>query len=695
MKNADYDDFGRQALRFAGLTGIAVGGAVLAGWALDLPAIKSIEPSLPPMKANAALGFVLLGIAILGLQTKGPGWRWLGQMAAAALLALAGGTTFEHLLDCSLGIDELLFLDPLSDASRLLQPGRMSPLAAVGFLLLAVTILLYRHRLPICSYCQQFCLLVILLAAARSLVGLLYGSSLLYTNLKMPMSLHASAAFVFVCLGLLLSRREFFLARFCDRSVAGSALARRVLAWAIGVPLVLGLCCLQGERLGLYSGSFGVSVLVVLMALVLVVFLVAWSGAMNHIDRERRMATMAAHHFQRAAEHDHLTRLLNRRGFLERGEQLVAQARQHGERLACLVFDLDFFKKINDVHGHGVGDDVLKQFAMILQGGCRQGDVVGRTGGEEFCALLRGAGEEDATKVAEWLRAAIGARPLALSEKPFKVTCSGGVAELRPFHASVHALIDGADAALLVAKQTGRNKVVTASSLEEGDVAKACGGPLRKVPVRELMVPVLASVSLETTVARTAQQLMELNLDSLPVVDASGKVTGFITEQDVMTAMLDRQGGERTIADCHHRSAAVFEETAAAEEIATFFSRSAVQRVVIVRQGIPVGLASRRTLLRWLLNDSLDQRAAMRSLGMTAGTLARRGLDDSIRELAAAVSRLTKLDAGGCSDLVSSSVVSEATRIQESVESLLATCRPRRAEGAGREQLTTGALSIA
>jgi signal-transduction protein with cAMP-binding, CBS, and nucleotidyltransferase domain len=208
------------------------------------------------------------------------------------------------------------------------------------------------------------------------------------------------------------------------------------------------------------------------------------------------------------------------------------------------------------------------------------------------------------------------------------------------------------------------------------------------------MVPVLASLRLNTTVAVAAQRLMELNLDTLPVLDESGKVTGFVTEQDVMTAMLDAHGGDQPIANCNHFSVAVFEDNVAAEEIATFFSRSAVQRVVIIRQGAPVGLVSRRTLLRWLLNHSLDRQSESRA-GSGTGPLPPSRFVESIHELAAAVSRLTKLDADDCEELLSSSVVSEATRIQESVENLLISCRPRRMPARTNEQLATGAMSIA
>lgn len=691
----DFDDFGRRAVRLSGCLALLLGVVVLLGWALDSATIKSVLPGLPPLKANAAISFVLLGIALLTQRTQKAVPLAVSTAAALCLLALTAATFAEHVFDFNLGIDELLFHDDMPGSSRLLRPGRMSPLAAVSFMLLVSAILPSPFRSPLNAWLQQLCILLPLLAASRGLVGLIYGVPLPYPILKAPMALHATIVFQIACIALLLSRREYYLARLFENSAAGSTLARRALAWTVGLPLALGLLCLQGERLGLYPQNYGVTMLVVLMALLLVALLVAGSGAMNRLDRERQVADATARVFQRASENDHLTGLLNRRGFLDRCEQALAQARCHDERLACIVLDIDFFKKINDHHGHGTGDDVLREFAVILQDECRQGDVVGRTGGEEFCVLLRAANEDTAKKVAECLRLAIAAQHFSVGDARLRVTCSGGVAELRPFHVGVHALIDCADAALLVAKQTGRNKIVTASSLEEGDVGEGCGGPLRKVLVRDIMVPVLASVGLDTAVARAAQQLMELNLDSLPVVDGSGKVIGFVTEQDVMTAMLATEGGEQPIASCNPRSVAIFDEKVAAEEIATFFSRSAVQRVVVIRQGAPVGLVSRRTLLRWLLNYSLDQQAIVPPVDSTSDVLVPAGLNESIRELAAAVSRLTRLEGADCDELLSSSVVSEATRIQESVENLLTSCRPRRTDLRPADQLTTGALSIA
>lgn len=694
-EHSDSEDFGRQAIFASSGISIVVGAAVLVGWVLDVAAIKSVLPGLPPMKANAALGFILLGVAIFGHRRKRlPRIVWISYAAAGCLMLLAAATIAEHVLNVNFGIDELLFRDHMATPSRLVQPGRMSPLAAANFFLLGAALIQNRFRSSVALWCQQLCILSPLLVSARALVGLLYGVPMLYQLHKAPMALHTIITFLVVCIGLLLSRRDYYLTRLCDVSTAGSVTARKVVCWTIGLPLVVGLCCLQGEKWGLFQAQYGLTIFVVLITLFLMVLLVFLSSVINQLDRQRELAAGSARDFQLASQNDFLTGLLNRRGLLDRGEQEVARSRRDGSPLACLVFDLDFFKKINDVHGHKVGDEVLRQVAAILMRGCRLGDLVGRLGGEEFCVLLCHSDEKDAKEWAERLRVEIAAQRIFVGSTQLSVTCSGGVGELRSYHTSVHSLIDGADTALLVAKQTGRNKVVAASSLEEGAIPKDRGGPLQGVLARDIMVPVLSSVTLEMTVSQVAQRLMEMNLDSLPVVDEDGRVAGFITEQDVMNAMLDPPHGAQMIADCNHISVAVFDETVEAEQIAEFFSRSSVQRVVIIRQGIPVGLVSRRTLLRWFLNYSLNQETGALDVGSGDRIFNRERTGASIREIAGSLSRLANTDILSGDEFVRSALVSEATRIQESIENLLLRCRRSDPRPREIDMLTTGAMSI-
>lgn len=160
------------------------------------------------------------------------------------------------------------------------------------------------------------------------------------------------------------------------------------------------------------------------------------------------------------AMHDVLTGGLNRRAFFEAMEPAFLAARHGGQRLSCIMVDVDHFKSFNDRFGHAVGDQVLKVVAQILHGGVRSGDVLCRYGGEEFCMLMPQAGIEEAERVAERLRGAIEstAGKSVRGAQGAKVTASFGIVEFDK-HESYEDLIRDADRALYVAKDEGRNRV--------------------------------------------------------------------------------------------------------------------------------------------------------------------------------------------------------------------------------------------
>lgn len=162
------------------------------------------------------------------------------------------------------------------------------------------------------------------------------------------------------------------------------------------------------------------------------------------------------------ASTDGLTGVLNRRAFHRKaGDHFAAPA--PGTWL--LVLDLDHFKQINDRFGHAAGDRVLAGFAETVRGMLRAGDLIGRTGGEEFCILLTQAGERDALALAERIRAGVEAMALPAEDgqPPIRVTVSIGIAPLLP-GASFDHTAGEADKALYVAKNGGRNRVVRAGA---------------------------------------------------------------------------------------------------------------------------------------------------------------------------------------------------------------------------------------
>jgi diguanylate cyclase (GGDEF)-like protein len=152
---------------------------------------------------------------------------------------------------------------------------------------------------------------------------------------------------------------------------------------------------------------------------------------------------------------DQLTGLLNRRALEPRFAEIAEQARLTDQPVSVVLADLDHFKAINDHHGHGVGDAVLRDVAYAMRRALRTFELLYRLGGEEFALLLPGAAEHDAARIAESLRVAIEELEIA----GLRVTCSFGVATARGEDIELERLVGRADAALYAAKRGGRNRV--------------------------------------------------------------------------------------------------------------------------------------------------------------------------------------------------------------------------------------------
>jgi diguanylate cyclase (GGDEF)-like protein len=177
--------------------------------------------------------------------------------------------------------------------------------------------------------------------------------------------------------------------------------------------------------------------------------------AARQVELEKATALQAL--LREQAMHDALTGVLNRRALDER------HAHERGGELplALVLLDLDHFKRINDTHGHAIGDAVLRDFAAALRTGLRASDALFRIGGEEFALLMPGVVPEVAERRVETLRGIVAQWRLAGLADP--VTFSAGVAASRPPHASLPGLLEEADAALYRAKRDGRNRTAIAT----------------------------------------------------------------------------------------------------------------------------------------------------------------------------------------------------------------------------------------
>jgi len=158
---------------------------------------------------------------------------------------------------------------------------------------------------------------------------------------------------------------------------------------------------------------------------------------------------------------DPLTNADNRRSLDARIVSEIAFARRHKRQLSVILLDIDFFKRINDRHGHPAGDEVLKVVAMTVKNQLRTEDVFARYGGEEFAILLRDTALPEAIHVAERVRERLARTPISASGTEISVTVSGGCSSLAcSADATPEDLIGVADRRLYRAKRSGRNRIV-------------------------------------------------------------------------------------------------------------------------------------------------------------------------------------------------------------------------------------------
>ena len=159
---------------------------------------------------------------------------------------------------------------------------------------------------------------------------------------------------------------------------------------------------------------------------------------------------------------DSLTGVLNRRGLEDASIKMQDICKRINLSMAVLLIDIDYFKKVNDTYGHLVGDDVLRHIAKTISGILRSSDVLGRYGGEEFCAFLPNTTEGDALGLAERIRAGIEANPIKLGlNVNLKTTVSIGVADSVRAGYDFKGLLATADSAMYGAKNGGRNRVMS------------------------------------------------------------------------------------------------------------------------------------------------------------------------------------------------------------------------------------------
>lgn len=214
----------------------------------------------------------------------------------------------------------------------------------------------------------------------------------------------------------------------------------------------------------MYSGvelSAGLVVAVLALQAVPLVVLVVPPAIMLH-------RSLLHEQLRNMSRTDSKTAVLNAGAWEHDAKVELARAKKAGESTSVLICDIDHFKVVNDEHGHLAGDTALRVVAQRLKALLRQGDILGRFGGEEFVILLSGIGVVNAKSIAERLRRNVGADPISAESATIRLTVSLGVATLEGSEGSLAEVLAAADEALYAAKRAGRDQVIVARKLSSG-----------------------------------------------------------------------------------------------------------------------------------------------------------------------------------------------------------------------------------
>lgn len=388
------------------------------------------------------------------------------------------------------------------------------------------------------------------------------------------------------------------------------------------------------------------------------------------------------------ANSDVLTGLPTRRVF----EELVAKEWSRTQRyrlpMSCVIFDIDFFKRINDIHGHAAGDQVLREIAHIFATSVRKSDIICRYGGEEFCAILPETSSAQAYVWADNIRKRIASTEIILDTAVVNVTISLGLAEPLSEMEDLNDLIDVADHCLLEAKSKGRNQIVAFNELSES-VSKDPTGHLdstfQGAIAADAMTPVVSTVTPQSSVFDIAQFFLDYRIPSAPVVDDSGKLVGIVSEKDLMTVAVRPNPQDIEISEVMRRNLICYPPDTSLRVVWEFLNRVSIRTVLITENDKAVGVLSRQSILRWFANTywkhtspkdhQLFQDIQERGMTMRRLENAARLLAETSRQLTADVETRTPDEHGAM-------VIGTVSKMQDLMVEMLASVRGNKSTGA-------------
>ncbi|HMG73594.1 MAG TPA: ATP-binding protein [Pyrinomonadaceae bacterium] len=275
--------------------GVGVSCLVLAGWAFDLSALRSVIPGQPQMVPNTAISFILASVSLwmLWRAKRNEGSSFVAWICAFAVILIGLLTIGEYLIRTDLGLDRLLFRQKLS-ATGMSFPGRPSPHTAFNFLLIGFALLLIGTRSVRAHRLAQVFALLGALIALMALVGYVYQVAFLYSiTTYTGMALHTALIFVILSAGILFIHPERGLMSFVMSDSAGGVMVRRLLPATIVIPAAGGALIMLGARQGLYDMAFGTLLCVWGSILILTTLIWRNARALHRSDAKRKQVEEA------------------------------------------------------------------------------------------------------------------------------------------------------------------------------------------------------------------------------------------------------------------------------------------------------------------------------------------------------------------------------------------------------------------
>jgi diguanylate cyclase (GGDEF)-like protein len=357
--------------RWALLVVSLLAAAILALW--WLPRVASLAPAgWEQMKATTAVGMLVATASLACSAPRCPRAALrIGPMAALALAALGLAVLLSYALDLQLAGDAL--------------PARPSPQTAIGFILAGLSLAVIRRSGGAASLFADIGAVALCAFVLFLLGGYLFGVTE-FVGIDAINRTSPQTLFCFLVLAFLIAARraaDGMLLGLLVNIGIGSHIARLVLPGIVAMPFVVfaSIHYVDGSHLigAVYARAVATPLLVMLSLGVVV-----WMGQRtNELEQQLRLQSLT----------DHMTNILNSRGFAVASEYAIHMAERTGTPLTVFYFDLDGLKQANDTLGHDVGSWMIKQFAEVLVATFRKSDVVARMGGDEFVALAAAAPE--------------------------------------------------------------------------------------------------------------------------------------------------------------------------------------------------------------------------------------------------------------------------------------------------------------